>query len=370
MRNWNWEFLRKQALAALLCCALLTVGSALGEEAPEGNAPVEVDEFFRSMAGRISFTLPTPPVVFREEDFTAEDAKKAGISYLGWTDKVQLYCENKAGAEFHVHIADVAPAIQLMKEAHPGKEEIQYQLNAVHNLAQFYLNMHDGALAGAPKVGLARPQGDDTEENALPATVFSYQYPDAEGTEYIGKALIDGTLAVIMMGERDAENEALLQDMRPVTREEAEAFHQQEPETFAIGRLRVTFPVPPEKTVSRGYALAHTFTPDYAYLNIEHMELPLSALMGDMPPEEGLREFAEISAKGYQEEGVIAEYTVFQAGEGMFGFDAKGPEMPGRVRDLVRAYITMDGVYTINSMDTDMGRAFLDSIEILDAGEQ
>lgn len=361
----------KKLLIALLCMLLCLTPALAAAEETQGTGEeqdVELDEFFRSMVGRISFTLPGLPLLIREPDLTEQAAKELGTAFLGWKNKVQLVGGSGGGAEFQVHIADVSPAISLMREARPGEIETDYQLNALQNLIQFYLNIHDGELTDRPTVDIIRPKDDDTDENALPVMHFSYRYPDAEGVEYGGKALIDGNLAVVMMCQMDEENKAVLMDMRPVAPEEAQAFASRQPEEVTMGRLKITFPVPPENHSSRGHYFSHVFTPDYAYLNAEHMALPLSLFLEEEDEEEGLRGFAEMSAQGYQEEGVIAEYTVFQACEGVYAFSAKGPDRTalGEVRDLMQAYFSLDGVYTVNAPDTEMGRAFLNSIEIME----
>lgn len=384
----------KKIWSMMLCLALcLGAMNALAEDAPVPQGPgkgaleaavagaqkdsgtadaeAEVDEFFRTMVGRISFTVPSLPDLFHEADLEVETIRKMGGGYGGWTHKIQLAGSTDGGAEFIVHIADVAPMMQWMRQEQPGQDEEQYQLNALINLAHFYLAIFNGEFTDGPTPAMARA-GD----TLLPQMTFSYAYPQEEdGREYCGKAMIDGTQAVILMGEKDAANLAMLNDMRPVPAETAAAFHGRQPQTVLLGRMRVTFPVPPETDNGEGHYFSHVYTPDYAYLNAEHLAIPLEMLLGEEVTDDLLETFLTYAAQGYQDAGVIAEYTVYRVAEGVYAFDgasAKSPryiENHGPALTLVRGYCTREGVYTLNATDTEMGRAFLDSAVFAEEGK-
>ena len=42
----------------------------------------------------------------------------------------------------------------------------------------------------------------------------------------------------------------------------------------------------------------------------------------------------------------------------------------GQVKEIMRAYLTLDGVYIVDTTDTPMGRAFFDSIVFADAAQE
>lgn len=358
------------ALCMLLCCGWT---QAMGEtvaqetEAPEQAEERElptVDEFFRSMVGRLSFTLSGLPSIQREADITEDDARKLSI-YTGWVNKLQLTGCSETGAEFQVHIGDLTPAMNMMRADHPGEDEAEYQMNAMVNLAKVYLGMFDGEITKGPEAGLIE-QGD----TLFPVMGFSYRYPDAEGVSYSAKAMMDGNLVVLMMCQLDDMNEAILVDFHPVAAEEAEEFRNRQPEQVTLGRMQITFPVPPEKHESEGHVFYHVFSPDYAYLTAEHMELFLAWMLEGDDPDAFLEKMIRGVAEQYRQEGYFDDYTVSKAADGVYMFEAvyggdPGVEMPegmGQVRDITRVYVTMDGVYTVDATDTPMGRAYLDSI--------
>ena len=75
----------------------------------------------------------------------------------------------------------------------------------------------------------------------------------------------------------------------------------------------------------------------------------------------------ETSAEGYKERDVIVDYEVKKAADKLYGFSAKcqikamiNGMVP--VRELMHCYVSENGIYTFKATDTEIGRAFLDSI--------
>ena len=342
-------------LALLLCLSSLF---ALAQEAP-------ADEFFRCQEGRISFVLPGYPQILHEEDLPAHEFEG---TYMAWQNKIQLVGSGAMGGEFQVHIADLAPSIEWMREDRPDENEADYQLNALMNMITFYLGIHDGSVTDDVSANLAKA-GDNifTELN------FGFTYPDAPGVEYRGRAFMDGTLGVAMMVQADEANLAALSAMRPITAEKADAFLADDPHTVAAGRMQLTFPEEPLATLDQGYWLYEAFTRDYGYVALEHMQADLRFMMSDgMDADALLSALTESTAQSMQAEGIIGEYEVRQLADGMYAFEAIEidplyPEDHGPIGVRVLSVFTLDGVYTINAVDTPMARQIFDSLVILDA---
>ena len=331
-----------------------------------GNAfaQTEVDEFFRCRVGNISFALPGFPEVFREADLPAGELEN---SYLAWNNKYQLTGFGPADGEFQVHIADMTPAIQWMQEERPGEEMFQYQANAVMNLVQMYLNIHDGTIVGEPELA-----GNRTEDESFLMISFEFAYPDASDVLYWGAACMDGNQAVVMMVLADEENMAYLNDMRFIGPEEKATLPAAVPEVVTVGRLQMTFPEAPLKDETEGHWLYQAFTDDFGYVSVEHMKTDFSFMLEDgMTMEELLPILAEVTAQGYQEEGAIGEYEIVRLGEELYAFkafarDMRYPEGKGPKGSYTLGAFGREGVYVVEVTDTEMGKAAYHSLVIAD----
>jgi len=173
--------------------------------------------------------------------------------------------------------------------------------------------------------------------------------------------------------QADEANLAALNDMRPVTAETAAAFQQDDPHTVSAGRVQLTFPEEPLATLDTGYWLYEAFTRDYGYIALEHMQADLRYMLSPNMDEDALLSaLAENTAQSMQADGIIREYELRKLADGMYAFeameiDARYPEGYGPVATRVLAVFTLDGVYTISAVDTEMGRAFFNTLVILDA---
>lgn len=344
-------------LICILCSMMLVISLSASAQEPL------VDEFFRCQAGRISFALPGYPQIVSEEDLPARELEG---TYCAWQNKLQLMGAGAMGGEFQVHIADLTPSIEWMREDRPGEEEAQYRYNALMNTVSFYLAIHSGNVTDDVSVSRI-----PTEDDFIAEITFGYTYPDAPGVEYRGRGFLDGNLAVIMMVHADEANLAALNDMQPLSAEKAAVFHQAAPETVTVGRLQFTFPEAPLTTLDNGYWLYEAFTPDFGYVSVEHMEADLSFMMANgMDADTLLRTLADNTAKSMQAEGIIDDYEIRQLAEGMYAFSAleidhRWPEGHEPLGINVLAVFTLDGVYTISAVDTEMGRAAFDTLTVV-----
>ena len=355
-------------LLALLLCLCLPLGAwaeavridpntlqEIVEDAPFEwpHDPDNWDWFFRSRAGRISFTLPAVPEVIPEEDLSP-----SGSGLLGWTDKVQLYTYTDYDGEFMAHIGDLSPALEAMRAAHPGEEEAQYQLNALINLARFYLGLYDGEIVGEPETTVLTVEG-----RAYPEARFSYRYPDDPDTEYRGRGLMDGNIAVLLMAQADPDSLRILEDLHPATQAEVDAFDALGPVVISMGEMEITFPLPPDSDNDEVSEFYDVFTPGYAYFTAEYMPVE----PGDLPSDDdGLLEYAQATGELLVGDGTLASCAASLAAQGVALLegvdDNSGSLTPfSDRRDLTHIYITSGGLYILHGNNTPEGMAFLDS---------
>ena len=92
----------KRGLRKFLLWALILALAGCGWAAAEDN----YYNFFRSLEGQISFTLPSVPQTIWEADLILEEGELAS-SYLGWRDKVQLTGHTTSDGEYQVHCRPV-----------------------------------------------------------------------------------------------------------------------------------------------------------------------------------------------------------------------------------------------------------------------
>ena len=353
----RWPFL-------LLCCVFCLLMPA----AQADDTAAAVDEAYRMMVGRVSFTFPAAPRLVHEADRTMEESLERGVPYAAWTKKIQLAGETEAGAEFRVHILNAEPMLAWMKENHPDVPEEQYSFHALLNLAQYFADCLDATIPDEPKMGYTGPQ-----DAPLPVILFSYRNTRSMDWHY-GKAMMDGNTAVIMMGREDPDVVAAIKDMRAVPQEVRDAFDQREPETVSIERMRVTFPVPPVKDEVVAHIVQHVLCPDGTLLEADYLEMPIWMIAEDDDINREIKKFVQNSADSYKERDVISDYEIRKVEDGLYGFSAKCQirEMINGmipVRELMHCYVTENGIYTIKATDTETGRAFLESISFDDAEE-
>ncbi|MBR1584120.1 MAG: hypothetical protein IJ662_01105 [Clostridia bacterium] len=355
----------RKRLAWALCLAVL-----LGCSGARAEESYRFDDFFRSMVGRISFTLPGVPEVLREKDLTA-DAARARNGQIAWKNKIQLVLPMDEG-ECQMHMADLAPGLELIRQAYPGESEQQAQEHALLNFARVYISTFGGALDDSQIRRVTTRNGDG---EAFTAVTFPYVFPDAPNAHYAGLGMMDGTQAVLIMGTLSKAFEHYALAIQPDTQAEADAFRSRHPQTVRLGRMRITFPVPPSEDSTAVTTFYDAFTPEYSYLGAEHMPRDNRRLLkAGQSEDDCLKTLLTYTAEQFLRRGELESYRVEKVQDGVWRSEGVTPlagqwaEGTGPVRRLMRAYMTMDGLYSIHCDDTEEGRAFLDSI-VFDAGE-
>ena len=317
------------------------------------------------MAGRVSFAFPAAPCLVQEDDRPMEQSLEKEGPYAAWTEKRQLVARTESGADFRVHILNAEPMLAWMRENHPEEEASQFPFRALLNLAQYFAECLDATIPEAPAMGYTGPQ-----DQPLPVVMFAYRNNRSVDWHY-GKAMMDGSLAVVMMGREDPEVLAAIKDMRAVDQETKDAYDRREPQTVTVGKMRAAFPVPPEKEDAVGHIAFQALCPDGTLLEADFLEMPLWMIIEGEDTDKEIRQFVENAAAGYQERDVITDYEVFKAADGVYGFSARCQitEMVNGmipVRELMRCYTAMNGIYTFKATDTEHGSAFMESIVFIE----
>lgn len=343
----------KRLLCALLCLAVcLFAGTAA--------ADMRFHDFFRSMEGHISFTLPSMPYLLKTQDYPEETARLSGIQYIGWLNKSHLLCSTVDG-EWVTYVADLTPMINQMVEDHPGWNLTDYQANALVNLATLELGLYDGYFVAEP-APVIRTAGGEGEEEEYVEVYFIFGYPDDQNA-YIGKGIMDGAQAVLSMGVYGDEANALIDQMTYIPTSQLPK--APEAETIRVGRAQITFPGAVARDETEEYAQYDGMGPGYSYLRIDN--LPLNGDDALDPDDVTLAIAAESVGDSYLEHERITEYSIRKVKDGLWLCEGPAPipsyvDASGYTRRLYSFYIAPDNIYILYYPDNEAGRAFLDSL--------
>lgn len=342
-------------LCAVICCGMLSAGA---------RAEDNWDDFFRSLEGRISFTFPCAPNMMREDDVTEEKAREMGVQYLGWLNKKQVVCGTKGGGSLEVHIGDLSPMLAQIRRDHPDSLEINNQANALVNLAYVYIVPYNGDFLDMPEAGIITREGKEYAEIR-----FEFAYEGEDGV-YLGRGIMDGSQAVMIMGREDDDEACrIIEGMNVLTAAEAEAFLNRPPETICTGSMRVTFPRKPDREEDDSSFFFDGFGADYTYMTLEYFPADMLDLFSDA--EEGtdpLLEATNAFAQKYVElKDITADYTVEKVADGIWlcrGISPVEKEYTdaAEVRRILHMYVMPDGLYTMIFNDTPTGWAFAESV--------
>ena len=116
-----------------------------------------------------------------------------------------------------------------------------------------------------------------------------------------------------------------------------------------------------------GHTALHVLCRDGTLLEADYLEMPIWMIAEGDDMNREIKKFVETSAAGYKERDVIVDYEIKKLADKLYGFSAKCQirEMVNGmvpVRELMHCYVSENGIYTLKATDTEIGRAFLDSI--------
>ena len=311
-------------------------------------------KFFRSMEGRISYTLPDKP------SMVGYDADLEGV----FKDSTILAGTLEDGGEYMIHIADLSPFVQrTIEQYQDDTEDVNMGPSAMLTYANAYIVMYDG------KIEQYEPIEFDGEAANICGVSFTYEYGDTPGVPYSGKGLMDGMRTVVLMGTSGDSFDALAAELQPATQAEVSAFAARQPDTLRLGELTVTFPTPAYGFEQEQGVQYLAYGDQFTYCNVQRIPigLDISAAAED---EETLNSIMEEHAKEMMQQDVgtetLDEYTVDTLSPTAFCVSGKctAPGSYGIYNPtyLFRAYISLGGLYYVLADDTDVGAEFMQSI--------
>ncbi len=339
-------------LAALLLCVSLTVSVA----EPVSAESADPLQFVSGVCGNIAFQLPG--MVERVRDGDMENA---------WTDSWQLMgCCWQDGAEFQLHMADIAPLIGYFRTNYPDDSEDTAKLQALMNYGLFLPNTY------GIEVLDAQPHGSRSTGSLWLDLQFVYN--DSPDSVYTGRFLLAGTQAVCLIMENCDHTQAVRDALRFVTDEEREALLLEKHQTawYSLHGLEMTFPSKPLHDDRDGLELVGCFTEDWSFLQASFVPYGLVLNAGDDQVREALIGIAkEKMLVPYHTDELLdpvysrpAEHTA----QLDFGYvdhtnlGEYGQHMLGRL------YVGEYGIWYVYASDDETGRAFLASVSLSEDG--
>ena len=348
----------KRFLVLIFCLALCMSCCAV-----RGESEISLDDFFRTLDGHISYTLPCAPIVEWTDDVTEEQARSSGVQYTGWLNKTYLWCTTE-DMEMVIILADLSPMINQMMQDYPGKSEATYQDNALMNLAYLEFSSNGAEFDGQPQASVVSIQG-----RSYGQLEFYYHYRD-EAEICRGKGLMEGTRAVLFMTYSTLEGRRLMDEMYPVSEAEAAQLRERSPETLSFASVQVTFPGLMDRYESDGYYQFDAYGPDYSYLILDIIPMKRSEYSGYLLSSGSVSALLDDVGLAYTERGDIEEYTVAEYAPGKWRCEGKAAYPQGidpgyTYRQLLYVYVLPDGIYTFTFPDNEVGHAFMDSARFL-----
>lgn len=267
----------KRSLSLLLVLILMmTFLPVLAEE--EIGDVTDYFDSYASRVGNIYFTMyNAPDMILHDEDM---DRKSMGDELkgicIGWKDKQQLiYSDDEC--EWQYHIADISGTIAEAREAFSGQDEMYIRGNALLHFAVLTLSI-TGVQIDALDPKLTKKTFDDV---TLPMVTVSFEYEDLPGVPYRCVGLLDGDMAVLLIGNVCADFDAMADAMGVITPEqEAVIAERCVPCENELGLLTFTMPAQTGSYFKPGSRTIACFTEAYHMITVEYMPLSLNELLG------------------------------------------------------------------------------------------
>ncbi len=334
----------------ILCLCFQTVTCSA-----DGGAVEDAMSFFSGLTGHIAFQLPGLPELIEENDYPG-----------GWTNSRQLMgtCVGD-GAEYQLHVADVAPLVEYFKTHYPDDTEDQHRLQALMNYGMFIPNTY------GIEVGDVSPHGSRETGNLW--VDLSFTYKDDPKTPYYGRFLLDGTQAVCLIIEECEHTDAVLKALRFVTGAEYDELNAQKslPTYRKLRGLEMTFPAPPvEKPGEQGTERLACFAADFSFIQVQFNPVGLGINLSGDELKDALITIAQdrmLVPYGNKDvlDPVVSQPTDHTA---CLSFSFMNTNNFGEYgqRMLGRLYAGQYGIWYVYAADTETGRAFLSSLRLED----
>lgn len=352
---------RKTRLLAAALAMMMTVLMLVPAGAEE-----EFDslEFFRCLAGRITFTMDHAPRVFYDADLLRESASQEDaenwMTEVRWKNKVQLHVSDEK-SEIQYHIADISDTIAILREEYPDDPEELSVVNALSRFAALSVMLTGGnPLDEEPALTWHR-------QDAYGEVTFDFCYDDVPDEVYHCHGFVDGTTVVLMLGNeceryRTLHEQFGLADAEQVTR----LTEKRQERTEMIGHLFVTFPNESVRmSDEEGYSYIAGFTENYETFTAEYLEADLGALIDGTVTDELLLVFTKGVGEGAAEDYGAESWDAEMFAEGIAVAKLHfAPDILVAYPREIWCFLTPDATYTFYGSASEAGMAFLNSIHL------
>jgi hypothetical protein len=340
----------KRILSVLVLAVMLSASAA----GAEGLTPEMTQSLYSGMVGHVAFALPGAPQVLHDEDFEGY-----------WTGSVQLVGNASGGEEFQFRKGDISAWIDGMLKEKPSLGKYNTQANALLNFASFFINTYDGQIANLKR----------WQKNNFLYVSFTYTYADTPGVAYRCKAILEGTTAVCLMGAVCEDLDAAMDKLSAVTNEEARAFAARTPETVTLGILSADFPIKAFVHEFDAFSIAACFAADFSYLAVQYVPVSIeNNLKGDKLKQSLIKLAKSHVLPAVSGENVYDAELSFPAEDtALLVFSTINTHLYVEEYGqhwLCRLYVGPRGVYYVYAAETDTGKAFMNSLTLLQASNR
>ncbi len=345
----------KRLLIVLLVFSLLLPAAGMADAAPADPVSALM-EAYQGLSGNVHFSLPGAPLRFVNQDMPG---------YI--TDWTELTGNCAAdGGEYQFNTADIGGLLESQAAQHPDREEPQVRLNALMTFAGIF------PFSFGAELGDVTPSYDRATGDAL--IEFTFTYPDTPGVQYYGKATLEGTRATSLVIEECEHSGAVLDSMRFLRAENAEAFRAERstPVDMTLCGLTMTFPCAPTDLTAgsprngNGSELS-CLSADYTLIDVQWWDYAptLTGTDADRETAEALARTTALTSLGAE---AMENAVLSRPAPDMLQFDFDTQSRHARPlgeygpRTHVRIYAGPQGTCAILTDQTPAGEAFLASV--------
>ena len=332
----------RNMIVLIICCLILLMSVSLADAEVTTYDPFEV---YRGTAGSFTFALPgLPTAVVHEFDM---------INL--WQDGIQMWGEcGNDGSEYQLRAADIQQGIEYFTGLNPKDSREKNNWRALYAFSSYYID-YQGGTAGTPVI--------NAEDQSM---IFHYTYPDAPGSTYTAKCLLDGSYAVCLLMEDCDHQERAFSELRQLTEEETEGLKNSQPYLLDFNGIPMTFPKEPTFLNVDNGSSAICFAEDYTRIIAQYVPIGLTLNMDQEEAADSLKMLAEkamdIVGGGTVESGTASgdadlwkyEYTALLDSPYNTTFREE-------FLWIGRVYVGDSGIWYLMCNDTETGRAWLNS---------
>lgn len=332
--------------------ASVSTPNALAEvDETEENAftSAEILDFYTASVGRVTFSLPGMTVRYADADMGNM-----------WTNSYQLFGHAQTdNAEFQLRTADIEPQFDYLKKEHPDWTDKEIRLQGLKNYATFWIGYQHGTVG---------PIHASTERGCTVIS-FPFNYPDAKGVPYEGKAILDGNRAVALTIQMGEDGRAALDRMAVMAEDDAQ---QRQVRDVDLRHVGISSLLPKDFTYEGKSGADRFFCMDEDLTQIVLGRSPI-LLQLNGTDDENLNMMTDLAEKALPvvEGNRVIDPVLYRRGMlTQLDFTTVSAEPLGEEVGehwLCRVCLNNGGIWYIFAADTETGRAFMQAT-VMDVG--